>query len=222
MNYNNTNDDVVKKNTSKNYKTAKNTKQQKQRISEINRTTKETSVIIKLNIDGTGNTVINTGIFFLDHLITSLGKHAMIDINIQAKSHDGIIHHLIEDVGISLAKAIDIALGDRVGIRRYGFATIPMDECLSTTSIDLIKRQFHRINFSLTRNEIEGISREDMEHFINSFLQNLNACTHVKLEYGENDHHKIESMMKSFAIAFKMASSTDYQDNNIPSTKGMM
>lgn len=220
MNYNKPKHDIVKKDSSKDYKTNRNWREP--RTSEINRSTKETSVIIKLNIDGIGSTTINTGIFFLDHLITSMGKHSMIDINIQAKSNDGIVHHLIEDIGICLGKAIDMALGDRIGIRRYGFATVPMDECLATTSIDLIKRQFHKVNLPLNRNKIEGISNEDMKHFINSFLQNLNACTHLKLEYGENDHHKIEAMIKSFAIAIRMASGFDYQNNNIPSTKGMM
>ena len=102
------------------------------------------------------------------------------------------------------------------------YAIIPMDEVMEISAIDLIKRQFYKINLGLTRDEIEGIAKEDLEHFIESLLQNLNACTHINIQYGDNDHHKIEAAIKSFAISFRMASGIDYQRKDIPSTKGVM
>jgi imidazoleglycerol-phosphate dehydratase len=186
------------------------------------RFTKETNVRVSVNIDGSGNVEIKTGIPFIDHLISSFGKHSMVDIYLEAKSNDNISHHLIEDIAITLSQTLNEALSNRTQIRRYGYAIIPMDEVMAISAIDLIKRQFHKVNLGLTREEIEGIAREDLEHFIESLLQNLNACTHINIQYGENDHHKIEAAVKSFAISFRMASDIDYQRNDIPSTKGVM
>ena len=186
------------------------------------RFTKETNVRVSVNIDGSGNAEIKTGIPFIDHLISAFGKHSMVDIYLEAKSNDNIAHHLIEDVAITLSQTLNEALSNRTQIRRYGYAIIPMDEVMAISAIDLIKRQFHKVNLALTREEIEGIAREDLEHFIESLLQHLNACTHINIQYGENDHHKIEAAVKSFAISFRMASSIDYQRNDIPSTKGVM
>ncbi len=192
------------------------------RISVKDRCTKETDVSVSVNIDGYGNVEIKTGIPFIDHLISTFGKHSMIDISLEAKSNDSISHHLIEDVAITLSQTLNDALSTRTQIRRYGYAIIPMDEVMAISAIDLIKRQAHKVNLGLKRKEIEGIAREDLEHFIESLLQNLNACTHINIQYGENDHHKIEAAIKSFAIAFRMASGIDYQRNGIPSTKGVM
>jgi len=186
------------------------------------RFTKETNVRVNVNIDGSGNVEIKTGIPFIDHLISAFGKHSMIDIYLEAKSNDNISHHLIEDVAITLSQTLNEALSNRTQIRRYGYAIIPMDEVMAISAIDLIKRQFHKINLGLIRDEIEGIAKEDLEHFIESLLQNLNACTHINVQYGDNDHHKIEAAIKSFAISFRMASGIDYQRKDIPSTKGVM
>lgn len=194
----------------------------KARKVSINRETKETSVQVSVNIDGTGKTNIKTGINFLDHLIVSFGKHSMMDLKIVAKSNDGIDHHLIEDAAISLGLAVDKALGNRSGITRFSYASVPMDESLAETSIDLVKRSFWKLGLPMTRNNIEDVSKEDLEHFFQSLLQNLNGCIHINVKYGENDHHKIEAAIKSLAVAFRSAAAMDKKQKGIPSTKGSM
>src|ERR671912_2811283 len=131
-----------------------------QRTAKIERTTNETSVSVNVNIDGSGQTTVSTGLSFIDHLITSLGKHSMLDIELKAISKDGIMHHLIEDVSIALSTAIDKALSGRLQITRFGYALVPMDDCLSYAAIDLVKRQFHNIQLKLTRDTIEEIPKE--------------------------------------------------------------
>lgn len=192
------------------------------RTSKIKRDTKETSITVQVNIDGTGKTSISTGIDFFDHLITSFGKHAMLDLAVKAKSNDRILHHLIEDAGIAIGAAIDKALGNRAGITRFSYSSIPMDESLAETSVDLVKRPYGKISLSIKRSQIEGMSKEDIEHFFSSLVQNLNSCIHINVKYGENDHHKIEAAIKSLAVALRIASSLDRKQKGIPSTKGSM
>ena len=194
----------------------------KSRIGRINRKTRETEVSVNVNLDGSGKISVKTGINFLDHLITSLGKHGMLDLKLNAVSKDGIAHHLIEDTAIALANAMDSALGGRSGITRFGYASVPMDESLAEASLDLVKRQYNKIELDIERNQIEKISKEDLEHFFRSFAQNLNACIHVTVKYGENDHHKIEAALKAFAVAWRIAASHDKKQKGIPSTKGAM
>jgi imidazoleglycerol-phosphate dehydratase len=194
----------------------------KERTSKIKRSTKETEVSVSVNIDGTGKTSINTGISFLDHLITSFGKHSMIDLQVKSKSKDNIEHHLIEDTAISIGSAIDKALGTRSGITRFSYASVPMDESLAEASLDLVKRPYYKVDLMIKRNKIEGMSQEDIEHFFQSLVQNLNSCIHLTVKYGENDHHKIESAIKSLAVALRIASSKDKKQKGIPSTKGAM
>ena len=192
------------------------------RKARTERVTKETAVTVEVNIDGTGKTNVKTGLSFIDHLIMAVGKHAMIDISLNGKSNDGIIHHLAEDVAIALSQTIDKALGDRARVRRFGYALIPMDEALAYASIDLVKRQFHNVQLKLTRDSIEDVPREDLEHFIGSLAQNLNACTHMVVHYGDNDHHKVEAALKAFAVALRMAAEADNRRKGVPSTKGAM
>ena len=192
------------------------------RKSSVNRSTKETTVSVSVNLDGTGKTTIQTGINFLDHLITAFGKHGMMDLKVSAKSNDKITHHLIEDTAITIGLAIDKALGTRSGITRFSYASVPMDESLAEASIDLVKRPFWKLVLPLKRNTIEDISKEDLEHFFQSLLQNLNSCIHLTVKYGDNDHHKVESAIKSLAVAFRVASSYDKKQKGIPSTKGSM
>jgi len=192
------------------------------RKSFMNRTTKETNVSVSVNLDGSGKTVINTGINFLDHLITAFGKHGMMDLKINAKSNDKIEHHLIEDTAITLGLAIDKALGTRSGITRFSYASVPMDESLAEASVDLVKRPYSKLVLSIKRDSIEDISKEDLEHFFQSLLQNLNSCIHITVKYGDNDHHKVEAAIKSLAVAFRIASSYDKKQKGIPSTKGSM
>jgi len=192
------------------------------RKAKIKRETKETSVSVSLDLDGSGKTSVNTGISFLDHLITSFGKHAMLDLAVNAKSKDKIEHHLIEDAAIAIGLSIDKALGSRTGITRFSYASVPMDESLAEASLDLVKRPYSKITLLIKRNSIEGISKEDIEHFFQSLAQNLNSCVHVTVKYGDNDHHKIEAAIKSLAVAVRNASSKDKKQKGIPSTKGAM
>ena len=189
---------------------------------KIKRETKETSISGSLNLDGSGKTSVDTGISFLDHLITSFGKHAMLDLAVKAKSKDKIEHHLIEDTAIAIGSSIDMALGSRTGITRFSYASVPMDESLAEASLDLVKRPYSKITLLIKRNSIEGISKEDIEHFFKSLTQNLNVCVHVTVKYGDNDHHKIEAAIKSLAIAFRNASLRDKKRKGVPSTKGAM
>tara|TARA_B110001454_G_scaffold27549_1_gene26911 strand:- start:23 stop:610 length:588 start_codon:yes stop_codon:yes gene_type:complete len=194
----------------------------KSRKSTIKRSTQETSITVSVNLDGTGKTDIQTGINFLDHLIVSFGKHSLMDLKVMAKTNDNIEHHLIEDTAITLGQAIDKALDSRKGITRFGNAAVPMDESLAEASIDLVKRPFSKLTLSIKRNKIEDMSKEDLEHFFLSLLQNLNSCIHLTVKYGENDHHKVESAIKSLAVALRRAVSLDSKQKGIPSTKGSM
>jgi imidazoleglycerol-phosphate dehydratase len=193
-----------------------------ERTAKTERITKETSITAEVKIEGSGKVNVKTSLPFIEHLITAIGKHGMIDINLIAKSNDGIIHHLIEDISITLSQAIDKALGNRSRIARFGYAIVPMDESLAYVSIDLVRRQFCNIQLKLSRDSIEGIAREDLEHFVISLAQNLNACTHIIIEYGENDHHKIECAIKAFAISLRLAANIDRNLKGVPSTKGTM
>ena len=192
------------------------------RKASIKRNTKETSVSVSVNLDGFGKTSIKTGINFLDHLIVSFGKHGMMDLKVDAKSNDGIEHHLIEDTAITLGQTIDKALNSRSGITRFSYASVPMDESVAEASIDLVKRPFWKLTLLIKRNKIENVSKEDLEHFFQSLLQNLNSCIHLTVKYGDNDHHKVEAAIKSLAVALRNASSLDKKQKGIPSTKGSM
>lgn len=192
------------------------------RKASIKRNTKETSVSVSVNLDGSGKTSIKTGINFLNHLIVSFGKHGMMDLKVDAKSNDGIEHHLIEDTAITIGQTIDKALSSRSGITRFSYASVPMDESLAEASIDLVKRPFWKLTLSIKRNKIEDVSKEDLEHFFQSLLQNLNSCIHLTVKYGDNDHHKVEAAIKSLAVALRNACTLDKKQKGIPSTKGSM
>ncbi len=194
----------------------------KSRIGNIIRKTKETEVSITLNLDGQGKISAKTGLPFLDHLVTSFAKHSMLDLKLNAASKDDIDHHLVEDTAIGLGNALDKALGGREGITRFAYASVPMDEALADASLDLVKRPFHKIDLQLERAQVEGISREDLEHFFRSLAQSLNSCIHVSVKYGENDHHKIEAAIKALAVALRGAAAIDKRQRGPPSTKGVM
>lgn len=193
-----------------------------QRTCEVERKTKEVTILAKINLDGNGNSNVTTGIDFLDHIIVSFSKHSKIDLELNAKSEDGIKHHLIEDTGIVLGQAIDKALDKREKITRFGNAVVPMDESMSSVAVDLIKRQYNHIDMKLERENIENISQEDIIHFFQSFSSNLNCCLHINVEYGSNDHHKIESAIKATAVALRNAIKIDPTSEGEPTTKGMM
>lgn len=192
------------------------------RTASLSRSTSETAIKLDVNLDGDGKAQISSGLKFLDHLITTFSKYSLVDIEADVKSHDSILHHLIEDIAICMGQSLDKALGDRARIMRFGYAIVPMDDSRSNAAIDLVKRQYLKFELKLDRNEVEGIAKEDIEHFFRSLLQNLVACTHIQVEYGEDDHHKLESAMKSFAIAFRNAAAIDQRRKGLPSTKNMM
>lgn len=192
------------------------------RAARRTRTTGETSVEAAASIDGTGSCSARTGVGFVDHLLASLSKHSLIDLDVSARSLDGIGHHLVEDTAITVASAIDEALGDRSGIARFGHASVPMDEALADASVDLVRRRHCAIDVPLRREEIEGVAREDLDHFFRSLLENLDCCVHLSVRYGENDHHKAEAAVKSLAVALRAAASRDPRRGGPPSTKGNM
>ena len=194
----------------------------KPRKASIKRSTKETSVQVSINLDGTGKTSIKTGINFLDHLIVSFGKHSMMDLKVDAKSNDGIQHHLIEDTAITIGQTIDKALSSRSGITRFSYASVPMDESLAEASIDLVKRPFQVADLKIDKEGIEDMPAEDIYHFIQSFSTSLQANIHVIVEYGNNDHHKVEAAIKAMALSMREAMSPDSRRDGTPSSKGMM
>jgi imidazoleglycerol-phosphate dehydratase len=190
-----------------------------QRMAEYERSTNETSISVSVNIDGRGDHSIDTSIPFMDHLLTTLSKHSMMDIRIKCVSRDGIRHHLIEDTAIVLARAVDKALGSREGIERFGYAIVPMDDSLAVASIDLVNRFYCIIDLRLSGG-IEGVAKEDIEHFLYSFASNLNSCMHINVVYGHNDHHKVESAIKALALALRNA--TRITKDGVASTKGIL
>ena len=192
------------------------------RTASRTRATAETSVEVAAGIDGTGACTARTGVKFVDHLLASLSKHSMIDLDVSARSIDGIEHHLVEDTAIAVASAIDGALGDRSGIARFGHASVPLDEALADASVDLVRRRHCTIDVPLGRERIEGVAREDLGHFFRSLLENLDCCVHLSVRYGENDHHKAEAAVKSLAVALRAAASRDPRRAGAPSTKGSM
>lgn len=190
------------------------------RTGNHDRTTTETEVSTWVDVDGSGRAEVDTGYSFLNHIISSLARHSRFDITLRAVSRDNITHHTIEDAAISLGAAISGALGERSGIARFGHAIIPMDDSLARASVDLVKRPYRVVELSLDVDATEGIPREDMVHFFTSLLDNMAACVHIRVEYGCNDHHKIEAATKALAAALRIAVSPD--DASVPSTKGSM
>lgn len=189
------------------------------RHAEYERVTNETSISVVVEIDGKGEYSIDTGVRFMDHLIASLAKHSSIDLRLKCISKDGIRHHLIEDMAIALGIAIDKALASRDGIARFGYAIIPMDDALAIAAVDLVRRPYCVIDLKLN-GSVEDVAKEDIEHFLTSFTVNLNACIHVMVQYGSNDHHKVESAFKALAVALRDAMSIT--GKGVASTKGVL
>ncbi len=193
------------------------------RTSETWTKTRETTIQINVNLDGTGKSSVSTGTKFLDHMIAGFSTHSLIDIKIVAKGD--LKHHVIEDTSLALGKTLSKALGDRNGIARFGSAFAPMDESLAFASVDLVKRTyFVQTNMDFNRNYIEDIAREDLAHFFRSLCDSLQCTMHIKIEYGSNDHHKAEACFKALALALRQAISIDPRRGlqSIPSSKGKM
>ncbi len=192
------------------------------RKASINRDTKETSLAVDINLDGTGKANIKTGIGFLDHMIEQISKHSLIDIDLKAKGDLHIdLHHTTEDSGIALGEAIKKALGDKKGIKRYASATIPMDETLSRVSLDLSNRPYLVWNVKLAVEKLGEMDTELFKEWFHAFSQSAGITLHVENIYGDNSHHKIESCYKGLARALREAGQVDQRaENIIPSTKG--
>jgi len=184
------------------------------------RKTQETDITISISLDGTGSSSIESGIGFLDHMLTSFSRHSGIDITLQCQG-DLVVddHHTVEDIAIVLGGAITEALGEKRGIRRYGWAMIPMDEALARCAVDLGGRSCSVFRAEFSRPLIEGLSTELVEHFFTSLAGSMNANIHIAILEGRNTHHKIEAIFKAFAYAMKDA--IKVEGNAVPSTKGV-
>ncbi|WP_069659997.1 bifunctional histidinol-phosphatase/imidazoleglycerol-phosphate dehydratase HisB [Arcticibacter eurypsychrophilus] len=191
------------------------------RIVEHRRTTKETDILVKINLDGKGDAKINTGIPFFDHMLDQIARHGNIDLEIEARGDLQIDeHHTIEDTGITLGEAIAQALGDKRGIERYGFC-LPMDDCLAQVAIDFGGRNWIVWDALFNREKIGDMPTEMFYHFFKSFSDASKCNLNVKAE-GTNEHHKIEAIFKAFAKAIKMATKRDVDNMRLPSTKGLL
>lgn len=192
------------------------------RTSVVNRKTNETDIKIKLNLDGSGKSVIKTGIGFFDHMLEQIARHANIDLVIKVKG-DLIVdeHHTVEDAGLALGQAIHDALGEKRGIQRYGFF-LPMDESAAICTLDLGGRSYLNFNCKFTREKVGGFPTELTKEFFRALSVSMQANIFLKAK-GENDHHKIECMFKAFAKSLNEAARIDERNNNrIPSTKGIL
>ena len=192
------------------------------RKASINRNTKETSIKVNINLDGTGKASVTTGIGFLDHMMEQIAKHSLIDIDLKAKGDLHIdLHHTTEDSGIAFGEALKKALGDKKGIKRYASATIPMDETLSRVSLDLSNRPYLVWNVKLAVEKLGEMDTELFKEWFHAFSQSAGITLHVENIYGDNSHHKIESCYKGLARALREAVQVDQRaENIIPSTKG--
>lgn len=192
------------------------------RKGSINRKTKETSINVNVNLDGTGQSNISTGIGFLDHMMEQIAKHSLIDIDLKAKGDLHIdLHHTTEDSGIAFGEALKEALGDKKGIKRYASATIPMDETLSRVSLDISNRPYLVWNVKLSVEKLGEMDTELFKEWYHAFSQSAGITLHVENIYGENSHHIIESCYKGLARALRDAVQVDPRAQDIiPSTKG--
>ena len=190
------------------------------REAEVQRKTSETDVRVKLNLDGKGLADIHTGVSFLDHMLNLLATHSLIDISIKARGD--LSHHVIEDVAICLGEAIKKALGDFTGIRRFGYAVVPMDCSLALVAIDLSNRPYPKIDLKLEGKRIEDMASEDINHFLETLAISLRANIHVRVQYGSNDHHKVEAAFKALALSLRQAASIDPKRRGVPSSKGIL
>ncbi|WP_010229454.1 bifunctional histidinol-phosphatase/imidazoleglycerol-phosphate dehydratase HisB [Gillisia marina] len=193
----------------------------KERSSEISRKTNETDIFIRLNLDGTGKSDISTGLDFFDHMLDQISRHGQMDLEIKVKGDLEVDeHHTIEDTAIALGEAFSLALGNKLGIERYGFC-LPMDDCLAQAAIDFGGRNWLVWDAEFKREMIGKMPTEMFLHFFKSFTDGAKANLNIKAE-GTNEHHKIEAIFKAFAKAIKMAVKRDTEKMILPSTKGML
>ena len=186
----------------------------------LSRKTSETDIKITLNLDGEGQFNNETGIEFFDHMLDSFAKHGYFNLEVRAKGDVGVDdHHTVEDVGILLGEVYNKAIGDKKGIRRMANAIVPMDDALATVAVDISGRSYSVLSIGFNKPKVGDLSTENVEHFFESFANSARININAKVE-GDNDHHKIEALFKSFARALKDASTIEH--DSIPSTKGIL
>ena len=193
------------------------------RTATITRNTRETQIRLELNLDGSGQGSWQTGVGFLDHMLELFARHGAFDLKVEAKGDLQVDqHHTVEDVGICLGQAVKQALGDKKGIRRYGHFTLPMEETLATTAIDLSGRYYLAFQAAFDSPKIGDFDTELVEDFWQAFAANALCNLHILIHYGRNSHHKSEAIFKSAARALRMAVESDPRMTGVPSTKGTL
>lgn len=194
------------------------------RSASVERTTNETSIKVSVSVEGQGQFDISTGVGFFDHMLEQLSKHSLIDMNVKAKGDLHIDdHHTVEDCGLALGQALNEALGDRRGIRRYASCDLPMDEAMTTAAIDVSGRPFLVWDVDFPREKIGSFDTELVREFFNAFAQAARITLHVKNHYGVNAHHIAETCFKAVARALRTAIETDPRAaQSVPSTKGTL
>ena len=194
------------------------------RIGSISRKTKETDITVEINLDGEGICEADSGIGFFDHMINSFAKHGGFDLKVKCNGDlDVDCHHSIEDIGIALGEALKAALGDKKGITRYGFASIPMDEALGQCSIDISGRGYLVFDAQFAFDKCGEMDTQMAEEFFRAVAMNSDITLHISCPYGTNDHHKMEALFKAFARALRQATEKDGRfADRIPSTKGVI
>jgi imidazoleglycerol-phosphate dehydratase len=190
------------------------------RVGEVSRKTSETDVNVKVNLDGSGVAEVETGIEFLDHMLKSFATHSLIDITVKAKGD--LVHHTLEDVAICLGEAVLKALGSATGITRFGYAIVPMDCSLALAAVDLAKRPYVVVDLKLRGKKVEDMPCENILHFLETLAMALRANVHIYVQYGTNDHHKVEAAFKALALALRQAVSIDPRRRGVPSSKGVI
>jgi len=193
------------------------------RKAEVERKTKETQIQVSIDLDGTGESEISTGIGFFDHMLTALAKHGLFDLKVSAKGDLEIDpHHTVEDAGILIGRAIDKALGDKEGLARYGWAAVPMDEALILTSIDLSGRGLLCCDVDFAQEKIGALDTALVSEFFESVARNAGMTLHIRKLSGEDPHHTAEAVFKSFAKALQAATRVCERIQGVPSTKGIL
>jgi imidazoleglycerol-phosphate dehydratase len=192
------------------------------RKAKLKRKTKETDISVELNIDGKGAYKVKTTIPFLDHMLDLMLKHGLFEAKVSAKGDTHIDdHHTVEDMGLALGQALKEALGDMKGIRRYGQASVPMDEALAQVSLDISGRPYLVYNVSYPkRSKVKDFEIDLVEHFLESFASKAGITLHVNVPYGRNTHHMVEAVFKALGRALKEACEKDPRVKGVPSTKG--
>ncbi|MFT5292118.1 MAG: imidazoleglycerol phosphate dehydratase HisB [Planctomycetota bacterium] len=192
-----------------------------QRVSNIRRATSEVEVQVRLNLDGNGTAEVDTGLLFLDHMLTALAKHAHFDLNLSAKGDLEVDdHHTVEDCALALGSALGDALGDRAGIARFGYSFVPLDEALARAVVDLSGRPWPAIELRFRREMLGQVATENLTHFLQTLAIESRMALHVNMISGSNDHHKAEAAFKAVAVALRIAVARE--GNAVPSTKGVL